>query len=107
MKDLIDRESAIWHVKANANSLICQIKALEELPSVKPESTEEIVREWCDKRRYMIITSDFYFRLREAWSKIDQQKIVRCKDCLMHGVCAYERGLGKDGFCSQGKAKEQ
>lgn len=35
-----------------------------------------------------------------------QPEIVRCKDCILHGVCAYERGLGKDGFCNQGKRKE-
>ena len=35
-----------------------------------------------------------------------QPEIVHCKDCLLHGVCAYERGLGEDGFCSQGKERE-
>lgn len=35
-----------------------------------------------------------------------QPEIVRCKDCILHGVCTYERGLGKDGFCNQGKRKE-
>lgn len=35
-----------------------------------------------------------------------QPEIVRCKDCVLHGVCTYERGLGKDGFCNQGKRRE-
>lgn len=35
-----------------------------------------------------------------------QPEIVRCKDCILHGVCTYERGLGKDGFCSQGRRAE-
>lgn len=35
-----------------------------------------------------------------------QPEIVRCKDCILHGVCTYERGLGKDGFCNQGKRRE-
>ena len=33
-------------------------------------------------------------------------EIVRCGECVLHGVCTYERGLGKDGFCNQGKRKE-
>lgn len=43
--------------------------------------------------------------LKEALSRVPDG-IVRCKDCLLHGVCTYERGLGKDGFCNQGKRKE-
>lgn len=37
---------------------------------------------------------------------IDAVPVVRCEDCLMHGVCRFELGLGLDGFCSQGKRKE-
>ena len=33
-------------------------------------------------------------------------EVVRCKDCIMHGVCRFERGLGLDGFCSQGRRKD-
>jgi hypothetical protein len=34
---------------------------------------------------------------------IDEQPeaIVRCKECLLHGICRFEKGLGLDGFCSQ------
>lgn len=34
-----------------------------------------------------------------------QPEIVRCKDCLMHGVCRFEQGLGLDGYCSQAKRR--
>lgn len=34
-----------------------------------------------------------------------QPEIIRCKDCLIHGVCSYERGLGENGFCSQAKRR--
>ena len=35
-----------------------------------------------------------------------QPEIVRCKDCLMHGVCRFEQGLGLDGYCSQAERSE-
>ena len=34
-----------------------------------------------------------------------QPEIVRCKDCLMHGVCRFELGLGENGFCSQAERR--
>ena len=34
-----------------------------------------------------------------------QPEIVRCKDCLMHGVCRFEQGLGLDGYCSQAERR--
>ena len=33
------------------------------------------------------------------------EAVVRCKDCLMHGVCRFEQGLGLDGFCSQAERR--
>ena len=39
---------------------------------------------------------------RDAWNEV-----VRCKDCLMHGVCRFEQGLGLDGYCSQAERKEE
>lgn len=30
-----------------------------------------------------------------------QPEIIRCKDCLMHGACRFEQGLGLNGYCSQ------
>ncbi len=35
----------------------------------------------------------------------DAVVIVRCKDCLMHGVCRFEQGLGLDGYCSQAERR--
>ena len=32
-------------------------------------------------------------------------EIVRCKDCLMHGSCRFEQGLGLDGYCSQAERR--
>ena len=34
-----------------------------------------------------------------------QPEIIRCKECLMHGVCRFEQGLGLDGYCSQAKRR--
>lgn len=33
------------------------------------------------------------------------EAVVRCKECLMHGVCRFEQGLGLDGFCSQAERR--
>lgn len=34
-----------------------------------------------------------------------QTEIIKCKDCLMHGVCRFEQGLGLDGYCSQAERR--
>ena len=34
-----------------------------------------------------------------------QTGIIRCKECLMHGVCRFEQGLGLDGFCSKAERR--
>lgn len=36
---------------------------------------------------------------------VDAVPVVRCKDCLMHGVCRFERGLGLNGYCSQAERR--
>lgn len=30
-----------------------------------------------------------------------QPEIIRCRYCLMHGVCRFEKAFGLDGYCSQ------
>ena len=30
-----------------------------------------------------------------------QPEIIKCKDCLVHGICRFEQGLGLDGYCSK------
>ena len=34
-------------------------------------------------------------------------EVVRCKECLLHGKCKFELGLGSEGFCSQGERGEE
>ena len=34
-----------------------------------------------------------------------QSEIIRCKDCLWHGVCRFEQGLGSDGYCSKAERR--
>ena len=36
-----------------------------------------------------------------------QPEIIRCKDCLMHGVCRFEQGLGLDGYCSKAERRQE
>ena len=40
-------------------------------------------------------------------AQMDAKEIIRCKDCLMHGVCRFEQGLGLDGYCSQAERVEE
>lgn len=41
--------------------------------------------------------------LRETPSA--EPEIIRCKDCLIHGVCRFEQGLGLDGYCSKAERR--
>lgn len=34
-----------------------------------------------------------------------EPEIIHCKDCLMHSVCRFERGLGLEGYCSQAERR--
>lgn len=34
-----------------------------------------------------------------------QTEIIRCKDCIIHGVCRFEQALGLDGYCSQAERR--
>lgn len=34
-----------------------------------------------------------------------QPEIILCKECIMHGVCRFEQGLGLDGYCSQAERR--
>ena len=34
-----------------------------------------------------------------------QPEIIRCMDCLMHGVCRFEKAFGLDGYCSQAEKR--
>lgn len=34
-----------------------------------------------------------------------QPEIIRCRDCLMHGVCRFEKAFGFDGYCSQAEKR--
>ena len=34
-----------------------------------------------------------------------ETEIIRCKDCLIHGVCRFEQWLGLDGYCSQAERR--
>ena len=36
-----------------------------------------------------------------------QPEIIRCKECLMHGVCRFEQGLGLDGYCSKAERRTE
>ena len=81
MDDLISRQEAIDAIYHHLPS-VSRTRArtmLHEVPSAQPEMVENLP------------TAD--------------PEIIRCKDCLMHGVCRFEQGLGLDGYCSQAERR--
>lgn len=38
---------------------------------------------------------------------IDAVEVVRCRDCIVLPWCRFAQGLGLEGFCSQGKRREE
>lgn len=79
MSDLISRQDVL--------------DAIDKYILGKPEGDNVEVRELLK-----LITK--VYRMRSA-----QPEIIRCKDCLIHGVCRFEQGLGLDGYCSQAERK--
>lgn len=83
MADYIDRQIAIEHYQ-----YVCRRTNCKECP-LHIQVTDTLTD--CELEL-------FIHNLPSA-----QPQIIKCKDCLMHGVCRFEQGLGLDGFCSQGK----
>lgn len=43
----------------------------------------------------------------DAVSLVESKEVeVKCKNCVLHCACAFESGLGEDGFCSQWMSDE-
>lgn len=72
MNDLIDRQTAIKAIEnlqdcyngfSDTYDKACIIGVLEELPSAQPEITEKQVKEYCEKRCLVVLSSDCFHRL--------------------------------------------
>jgi len=105
MEDLISREKAIEAVKDALNpNIVSFVKAkmaLEALPSAQPETHEERAKTHaCDLiSRQAAIDAHYEYCNQHpdagfpVWSlKIledlpSAQPIIRCKDCIFHGLC--------------------
>lgn len=73
--DLISRQAAIMHFVSAAKKYECGMFDLKEAT-------------------------------HELWEVPSAEpEIIRCKDCLIHGVCRFEQGLGLDGYCSQAERR--
>jgi len=57
---------------------------------------------WKEAEEYQRIIDRF---MAFASAQPEQPEIIRCKDCLMHGVCRYEQYLGLDGYCSKAERR--
>ena len=90
MSDLISRQAAVeaiektdwYHINKNGE-LVSGANSQEHEPLYK--------------------ASEIYAALEEVPST--QPEIIRCKKCLMHGVCRFEQGLGLDGYCSKAERR--
>ena len=123
--DLISRAAAInahyeyCNQHPDAGFPVWSLKILKDLPSVQPEKCTEERTEThaCDfiDRQEAIRIVDGIDTWQAGWrgDAIESMKalppaqpeIVRCNDCLMHGVCRFEQGLGLDGYCSQAESR--
>lgn len=80
--DTISRQGALEAIKFAEPG--CEYEAVEVLPSIQPEITEEAVREYCRKRGLTILTNDYFHKLTSAQPKnmcvnLDIQKITKHK----------------------------
>lgn len=107
MSDLIDRQATIDAIVNTVSSIgrydnseVARygatfrqneiIDIIEKLPSAQPETCAYWDRE-----------SNFCALQRPS----AQLEIIRCKECIMHGVCRFEQGLGLNGYCSQAERR--
>lgn len=88
-----------WQWANGFNTALVATKVqLKKLPSAQPEGIY-----------YVKFSEEDYEKIAEQLRKIpivltlSEPEIIRCGECLMHGVCRFEIGLGENGFCSQGK----
>lgn len=118
MDDLISRQAAIDFIDAghlcNPNEPRWSdnevVNFLKSRPSAQPEYRMD---EWCtdckeyDNERHCCPRFNHVIRTTLQEVQAEQPEIIRCNDCLMHGVCRFELGLGLDGYCSQAERREE
>lgn len=72
---------------------------------------EDAIKALCKSKCHpgVLCPDEYCVEVREVFDNIPaaQPEIIRCKDCLMHGVCRFEQGLGLDGYCSQAQRREE
>ena len=125
--DCVRRQDAIdafWHIRCNlqmmddtqtADKMMRGLRlaenAVEQLPSVQPEVTEEAVKDYCRKRCLTVLTNDYFYKLLSA-----QPEIIRCKDCkyrfvdgenVRFNVCElnHNKVQSDDWFCADGERR--
>lgn len=116
--DLISRKDAIEAMSESLKRVFPEHrqiaeKCLKALPSAQPERLTdddfETIRihlsafkeRLCNQRRWE--EAEEYQRIIDRFMAFAsaQPEIIRCRDCLMHGVCRFEKAFGLDGYCSQ------
>ena len=98
--DLISRQAAI-------EALWKSLYEYEDKTEKQFQESEDLdVGDWILHRVFVQNMSDID---RQAILNLPsaQPEIIRCKDCLMHGVCRLEQRLGVDGYCSEAERREE
>lgn len=90
--DLISRQAAIDEMTLTLNSPITE-EQWDAITDVDFEHTNEIAFHTKHGKEVKFV---------KASAQTEQ---IRCKECLMHGVCRFEQGLGLDGFCSKAERR--
>ena len=92
------------------------ITAYTGISMMQGEELEELYKYIDELFGRPVYTHEFYILADEikkrsrddfiALCRKTDPEIVKCKDCILDGVCTCERSLGKNGFCNQGQRKE-
>ena len=82
MDDLISKEAAIkeiarWIGYIDEDMILRIQTGLKKLPSVQPEITETQVKEYCEKRCLVVLSSDAFHWLKSAQPKRKKGKWLR------------------------------
>ena len=98
MQDLIDRQTAIELVRDVCDAVMSGCESWYD-----PEIEDEVYKYTREVDAILKCKKEVRIALRNMPSA--QPEIIRCKECLMHGACRFEQGLGLDGYCSQAERR--
>ena len=98
--DTISRADAIDLVRDVCDAIMSGCESWYD-----PETEDEVYKDIREVDAILKCNKEIRIALRNMPSAQPEQ--IRCKDCLIHGICRFEQGLGLDGYCSQAERREE